>query len=171
MARITNRVCRKKICILTVHIMAGLLSLYQVACADELGSGRLFFSEKERVGLDALRKTGKPPQVLAAKKKKKELPPPPRIKVNGLVIRSNGKNVAWLNGVQVDADSSGQQQGMRVDVHSHAAQGEVEVHIASRNRSILLKPGQSADTVDFKAVEGDNPDETRIQQIPTPQVD
>lgn len=77
------------------------------AAADPPVIGRLFTTPSERAGLDRLRDAGgqapapAPAQDLSAVEAQPAPPPPPPpepIAVTGIVTRSDGKSVVWING-------------------------------------------------------------------------
>lgn len=104
---------------------------------DELG--RLFFTPQERLRLDRQRLYGEDKET-AEKKKEAEAPVPELIAVDGLILRSDGKNTVWLNGSR-----QLQQPGVRVEsdkLHGLA----VPIRLINGDRQFYLKPGQRIDT-------------------------
>lgn len=78
------------------------------AAAEPPRIGRLFTTPAERAGLDRLRDAGgrapepelaQGPAVVEAQPAPAPPPPPEPIAVTGIVTRSDGKSVVWVNGV------------------------------------------------------------------------
>lgn len=84
-----------------------LFSAAGYAAAEPPDIGRLFTTSAERAGLDRLRDAGgrqaapEPVQATAVVEAQPAPPPPPPpepISVTGIVTRSDGKSVVWING-------------------------------------------------------------------------
>lgn len=116
-----------------------------VAQAQDLG--RLFTTPEERETLEALRRQPPKPQTEAAPvvtPTVESAPVVPNVTMNGLVRRSRGPAMVWVNGVtslEGDLDS----QGIAVDVG--ALRGTtLPVRIGNAPLAVGLKPGQTYDT-------------------------
>jgi hypothetical protein len=127
---------------------AGLFALATFAAVVEAQElGRLFTTPEERDMLEALRRQPPKPQAEATPVVPpvvKPTPVPPNVTMNGLVRRSRGRGMAWVNGVtslEGDLDA----QGIAVDVG--ALRGTtLPVRIGNAPSAVGLKPGQTYDT-------------------------
>ena len=128
--------------------ITGLLALAAFAAvgqAQELG--RLFTTPEEREMLEALRRQPPKPQAEATPVVPpvvKPAPVAPNVTMNGLVRRSRGRGMVWVNGVtslEGDLDA----QGIAVDVG--AMRGTtLPIRIGNAPLAVGLKPGQTYDT-------------------------
>jgi len=127
---------------------AGLFALAAFAAAGQAQDlGRLFTTPEEREMLEALRRQPPKPQTEAAPvvtPTVKSAPVVPNVTMNGLVRRSRGRGMGWVNGVtslEGDLDA----QGIAVDVG--AMRGTtLPVRIGNAPLAVGLKPGQTYDT-------------------------
>jgi len=127
---------------------AGLFALAAFAAVVEAQElGRLFTTPEERDMLEALRRQPPKPQAEATPVVPpvvKPAPVPPNVTMNGLVRRSRGRGMVWVNGVtslEGDLDA----QGIAVDVG--ALRGTtLPVRIGNAPSAVGLKPGQTYDT-------------------------
>ena len=125
-------------------------------CAAESRIGRLFSTVEQRIELDRLRDRPavEPVAEPAASEPEVEprlvLDPEPRrnatplvVTVNGLVIRSDGHHLAWIDGVEagVEATTPG---GADIEV-DRAQGGRVRIRLPERGVHVELKPGQTID--------------------------
>ncbi|MGH8570573.1 MAG: hypothetical protein ACREXU_21850 [Gammaproteobacteria bacterium] len=128
--------------------ITGLLALAAFAAivqAQDLG--RLFTTPEEREMLEALRRQPPKPQAEAAPvvtPAVESAPVAPNVTMNGLVRRSRGRGMVWVNGVtslEGDLDA----QGIEIDVG--ALRGTtLPVRIGDAPLAVGLKPGQTYDT-------------------------
>lgn len=125
-----KNICRLRFSVTTLILVVG--------CSPVLNAetlGRLFTTPAQRAYIDQFKsryiKGEKIQPVLHsapnAKKSKPSVEMP--VTYNGLVKRSNGKNVVWVNGVLVDSEQS------QKDEHQVKVLGEV-----SRDNSVVVKP-------------------------------
>ncbi len=127
---------------------AGLFALVAFAAAGQAQDlGRLFTTPEEREMLEALRRQPPKPQAEAAPLVAPTVEPTPvapNVTMNGLVSRSRGRGMVWVNGVtslEGDLDA----QGIAVDVG--AMRGTtLPVRIGDAPLAVGLKPGQTYDT-------------------------
>jgi hypothetical protein len=127
---------------------AGLLALGAFATVVQAQDlGRLFTTPEEREMLEALRRQPPKPQTEAAPVVTPTVefaPVVPNVTMNGLVRRSRGRGMVWVNGVtslEGDLDA----QGIAVDVG--ALRGTtLPVRIGNAPLAVGLKPGQTYDT-------------------------
>ncbi|MBA2592714.1 MAG: hypothetical protein M3495_20470 [Pseudomonadota bacterium] len=127
-----------------------------VAQAQDLG--RLFTTPQEREMLEALRRQPPKPQTEAAPvvaPAVESAPVVPNVTMNGLVRRSRGRGMVWVNGVtslEGDLDA----QGIAIDVG--ALRGTtLPVRIGNAPLAVGLKPGQTYDTGEAEVREGYQP--------------
>ena len=116
-----------------------LLNFSQPIRADWL---RLFTTPQERAKLDKALEP--PPRITKSiKKSKPSGPQPPRyITFNGLVKYSQGRSTVWING-----HNDLNQPGFKVKLND-STQSTVSIHLPNTKQPILLKPGQTVDTLD-----------------------
>jgi hypothetical protein len=127
---------------------AGLFALIAFAAtAQAQDLGRLFTTPEEREMLEALRRQPPKPKIEAAPivtPTVESAPVVPNVTMNGLVRRSRGRGMVWLNGVtslEGDLDA----HGIAVDVG--ALRGTtLPVRIGNAPLAVGLKPGQTYDT-------------------------
>ena len=127
---------------------AGLFVLAAFAAAGQAQDlGRLFTTPEEREMLEALRRQPPKPQAEAAPvvtPTVESTPVVPSVTMNGLVRRSRGRGMVWVNGVtslEGDLDA----QGIAVDVGAmHGT--TLPVRIGNAPLAVGLKPGQTYDT-------------------------
>lgn len=124
--------------------------------------GRLFSTPMERELLDELRNA--PPPVAPAPAPVVEAPPEPvlvrepeppevqNVRIDGLVLRSDGRNVIWVNGSAVQSGAS-TYDGVRVEA-KRAAGGSVRVVHAEGSSAAELRPGESVEFVGGQIVSG-----------------
>lgn len=125
-------------------------------CAAESRIGRLFSTVEQRIELDRIRDrpavepVAEPAAVEVEAEPRLVLDPEPRrnatslvLTVNGLVIRSDGHHLAWVDGVEagVEATTSG---GADIEV-DRAQGGRVRIRLPERGVHAELKPGQTID--------------------------
>ena len=150
------------------RLLAGLLGIAVLAfasafdCPAESRIGRLFSTVEQRIELDRLRDrpAAEPVTEPAASEVEPEaapglaLDPEPApepdatslmVTVNGLVIRSDGHRLAWVDGVEagVEAMTHG---GIGIEVDRTSA-GRVRIRLPERGVHAELKPGQTIDVV------------------------
>ena len=152
------------------RLLAGLLGIAVLAfasafdCPAESRIGRLFSTVEQRIELDRLRDrpAAEPVAEPAASEAEPEvepevepgfaLDPEPEpdatslmVTVNGLVIRSDGHRLAWVDGVEagVEAMTHG---GIGIEVDRTSA-GRVRIRLPERGVHAELKPGQTIDVV------------------------
>ena len=100
---------------------------------DERLLGRLFTSPAERQKIDSENR-GDVPQVSSSRIV------PSSISVNGIVIRSKGKNSVWVNGKR----ASGNEMVGGVKVFSKSvSKDNVTIPVLVDGKSVKIKPGQS----------------------------
>lgn len=135
--------------LLALLVAAGALVPPAAARAQTPVLGRLFTTPAERRTLDEARrrfeehKTEKPtPAHKLAVEKPKE-PVVPEVSVGGVVLRSDGHDVAWINGASLPGGTL-TPQGIRV-VPSPAEGGSVRIELPDGGKSIDLRPGQKID--------------------------
>ena len=129
-------------------------------CTAESRIGRLFSTVEQRIELDRLRDNPVVEQVAepAASKVEPEAEPPiaPEpdpdpggdatslvVTVNGLVIRSDGHRLAWVDGIEAGAEVTAP-GGAGIEVR-RARGGHVRIRSPERGVDAELKPGQTID--------------------------
>jgi hypothetical protein len=134
---------------LTDHSIILLLSnLYLTPVLAEDNIGRLFFSERERTEIQKLRFNTQQDNT----QNKPKLLLPEQITVNGLVIRSQGKNTAWING-EKDLHKTGL-PGLRIDIDNlNQRETDIPITIINGEKQAYVSPGQHMDTATGERLE------------------
>ena len=122
--------------------------------------GRLFYTPEQRAALEEARRRNIRAEEQAAEASKKPRPDGPRtVTLNGVVRRSDGESVIWVNGKPVENEIN---DGMRVRLTPD--QSGVTVHDTEKGRTVRLKVGQHANLLTGKVEEN----YTRRQVQPPP---
>ncbi len=112
--------------------------------------GRLFMTVEERLRLDEarLRYATRPPEMVAEPAPAEPEPTPEpvvsAITVNGLVVRSSGRNVSWINGTPVFSGET-TVEGIRVEPEGRGHRSAVRLILPSGTDTNPVKPGQRID--------------------------
>ncbi|MEO8628216.1 MAG: hypothetical protein ABI612_08945 [Betaproteobacteria bacterium] len=110
--------------------------------AQEAPLGRLFLTPQQRAALDNARRYKIRAQAVAATvDSRPRIPAARSVVINGLVQRSDGESVIWVNGKPTDGQMA---DGTRVTVAGDS-HGSVVVRDPERGRRIGLRVGQRAD--------------------------
>lgn len=112
-------------------LLLSLTMLFNAAYAQP-EIGRVFFSKQERAELDRLRSSSTPGEMTTASEPVTQEP----LRVDGVVQRSNGSAVAWING-ETWQEAGARGAGKRVPLTAPVQAG---------GRSVRLKVGQEIDT-------------------------
>jgi len=144
---------RPKLCVL-----AGLLGsavLNSAAAADSHAQtriGRLFSGPQQRIELDRLRNHpdfGMDAAPVAGRTGGEFRPEIQRgpsalaVKFNGIVVRSDGHRVAWIDGVET-AEGETTPTGVRIGA-DHTPGGRLRIRLSHGRTSAVLEPGQFVD--------------------------
>jgi len=115
----------------------------------ELPLGRLFFTPAQRAALDEARRKNIRAEELAVQSASKPKAPQPRdVVVNGLLMRSDGMAVIWVNGKAVENET---RDGLRVS--PTASRESVVLRDPAKGRALRLKVGQRADLLSGRVQE------------------
>jgi hypothetical protein len=116
-----------------------LLAAVTIAArAAEQQLGRLFYTPAQRAALeDARRRNIKTEALSAEATRKPREPKPQELIVNGVLLRSDGQSIAWINGKPTEGDAG---EGLRVRHTSRA--NEVLVYDADKGQTVEVKVGQ-----------------------------
>ena len=129
-------------------------------CLAESRIGRLFSTVEQRIELDRVRdrpaveRVAEPaasgiepapePHPTLDPESERDAPVPP-VTVNGVVLRSDGHHLAWVDGVEVGAGAQAPRRaGVEVD---RAPGGRIRLRWPQRGVQVDLKPGQTIDVV------------------------
>ena len=112
--------------------------------------GRFFFTPTERAQLDLARAQNRTPQ-LKPTEPADTGPAPQVLTYSGIVRRSDGKSVLWLNNRPVDEKEALAGFAVKGRIHSD---GGVTVQVPQTGRSIDLKVGQSVELNSGTVAEG-----------------
>ena len=146
--------------------LAGLLGSAVVAlapafdCDAQSRIGRLFSTAEQRIALDRLRDRPAVEQVAAPAASEAEVEPEPEpdiafepgperdapalsVTVNGVVLRSDGHRLAWVDGVETGAGAT-TPGGVGIEV-DRTPGGRVRIRLPERGVHADLKPGQTID--------------------------
>jgi hypothetical protein len=118
--------------VLGLLAIAILVALPPAVQAQSLG--RLFLTPAQRAALD-LRRASRLPDKPAA-----VIVESPTARINGQVVRSDGRSTVWVNGAPVREGS--QSEGLRVTPTSRTAES-VSLAIGEGDRRVELKVGES----------------------------
>jgi hypothetical protein len=122
------------------------LALVALAAAGPAGSaqpiGRLFFTPAERAQLDNARAQKRVPQPAAAAQPVDTRPETQVVTYNGIVRRSDGKSILWLN--NKPADEKEALSGLAITGRVKA-DGGVTLQVPGSGSSVDLKVGQRAE--------------------------
>ncbi len=130
---------------------------------------RLFTTPEERAVLNA----GRPPKITdppptgvkLVKPGPLELEPPLHITFNGLMTRSQGPAMVWINGSKIN-ESNKVQQGFIVEIDKMYGV-TVPIFLSRARQRCFLKPGQTLNTQNkrlqenFEPVKQENPEEVK----------
>jgi len=132
--------------VLGLLLFAVLVALPPALHAQSLG--RLFLTPAQRAALD-LRRASRVPDKPAA-----VIVESPTARINGQVVRSDGRSTVWVNGAAVREGS--QTEGLRVAPASSTAES-VSLSIGEGDRQVELKVGESMnrDTGEVRDLVGD----------------
>ncbi|MBI2311783.1 MAG: hypothetical protein HYU77_04675 [Betaproteobacteria bacterium] len=129
---------------MTVARLLAVLLVLLPGAAQAQGLGRLFFSPDQRVVLENLK--GRPSVPLAQLSE--------TITINGLVQRSDGKSIVWINGVPQVAGQQASGAGL---AGKPASAASVPVIVPGSGKTLSLKVGQSVDVSTSAVREGQPP--------------
>ena len=136
-------------------LVAGSLLLFgATVCAQEAPLGRLFLTPEQRAALDNARRN----KIRAEATRKPRASQVARdVRVDGVVKRSDGESVVWINGKAVEDETV---DGMRVAPLA-GTQSSIVVRDPDKGRVLKLKVGQRADLLTGKITE--NYESRRVQ--------
>ncbi len=126
--------------------------------------GRLFLTPEQRAALDNARRNKIRSEAVAAAVVKTPKPPAARsVLINGVVKRSDGETIVWVNGKPIEGETP---DGMQFQVAPQAQAGTVLVREPDKGRRVEIKIGQQVDLVTGRVKE---PFERRPQTaVPAP---
>lgn len=126
-----------------------LLAVAGNGMAADATLGRLFYTPEQRAALEEARRRNIRAEEQAAEASKKPKPDGPRtVTLNGVVRRSDGESVIWVNGKPIENEVN---DGMRVRLTPD--QSGVTVHDTEKGRTVRLKVGQHANLLTGKVEE------------------
>lgn len=113
--------------------------------------GRLFFTPDERAQLDVARTQKKPTQLASTEEAPPAAPPPPQIVTyGGIVRRSDGRAMLWINNQLVDEKDALSALNVKGRVR---ADGAVTIQVPQSTATIDVKVGQSVEVHSGKVAE------------------
>lgn len=125
-------------------LLCALIVLAAPAFAQDAPLGRLFLTPEQRAALDHARRNKIRAETVAAAVVKQPKPPAARsVLINGVVKRSDGETIVWVNGKPVEGETP---DGMKFQV---GPQGESSVMVREpdHGRRVEIKVGQQVDLV------------------------
>lgn len=148
---------------LFVALAGALLASTVLAAQPPLG--RFFFTPAERAQLDVARieKQKPAPQVAAAEAPPEPLPVPQTVTYGGIVRRSDGKSMLWINNRMVDERDALTGLNLRGRVR---ADGAVTLQVPQTGSSVEVKVGQSVEVHTGRVAEGKRNDEPESAKEP-----
>ena len=139
-------------------MMRGLFTLsLALVCSAAHGSesiGRLFFTPQERAQLDWARTHKQRPQTVVPAELAEVAPAPHVITYDGIVRRSDGKAILWLNSRVAEEKEA--LSGLPVTGRVRS-DGAVTLHVPQSGANVDLKVGQRAELHTGRVVEGRAP--------------
>ena len=132
---------------MTLRILAAVVLALAAAPAGAQELGRLFMSPEQRAALDARRKARVPDKPAAA-----PTAASPTTRLDGYVVRSEGRSTVWVNGESVQDGSA---EALRDP--GRGGEGRVRVPAGDSGARVGLKPGEVLDrgTGEVRDVIGD----------------
>lgn len=119
--------------IITILILFTAHSLSWAIEYDESALGLLFTTPIERQSIDNAKRHDVPQESLRRVT-------PTNVKINGIVIRSNGGSTAWVNGKQTSGNNTA--AGVKVMTRL-VSNTDKKIPVLVDGKSIKIKPGQS----------------------------
>ena len=158
-------------------MMAGLIpALALVAGSHAQPSiGRLFSTPEQRAELDRIRRDAEAageetPDTLNSPLETQygsEIAPRAgTVTIDGIVLRSDGHGVVWVNGVEVAAGTT-TPGGVRVGA-VHARDRHVRIRLPGRQMGTELEPGQTIDIVSGRVLDAYEPRSTASREAVSP---
>jgi len=123
------------------------------AQVDRPAIGRLFYTPAERAALDVAR-VQKPVAQVAAEEAPEAPPPPQVVSYGGIVRRSDGKSMLWINNRLVDEKEALAGLSLKGKVRPD---GAVTLQVPETGRTIEIKVGQSVEVQTGKIAETRKP--------------
>ena len=129
-------------------LMAAVMASFTMKPAYADGLGRVFFTPAERKLINKARESYDPTrqEIIVKEGPAPEVAPPPAplpdLAVNGVVIRSSGRNATWINGAGM---LSGEQTGEGIRVEASEDGRTVRFILPGGSDTGPIKPGQMLD--------------------------
>jgi len=124
-------------------LIAWLILAPSPVTGADFSVGRLFFTPREREEMNQMRRQFKQNPPVAHTETEPPPPLPPHLTLNGIVVRSQGKNVIWLNQQQNLQETD--LPGLRIEASASNGVG-LPIHLINGDLPLVLKPGQRLDT-------------------------
>ncbi len=124
----------------TLLLVAGLPAMAPVQADDDLG--RLFTTPEQRARIEARRQGRAPVETPVAVVD--------RLRVDGIMISSDGRRRVWINGAGVAPDAPGSEVSLFRD-------GRVRLELDAKGTRRDLRPGQVLDRITGEVHEGYQP--------------
>lgn len=123
--------------------LLALLATPATAQHQEAPLGRLFLTPEQRAALDNARRNKIRAEAVAGAVVKKPKPPAARsVLINGVVKRSDGETIVWVNGKPIENETP---DGMQFHVAPQTQGGTVLVREPEKGRRVEIKVGQQVD--------------------------
>lgn len=116
--------------------------------------GRLFYTPSERAQLDLARMQKKPPTQAAAAEPVEQPPAPQVFTYGGLVRRSDGRQMLWINNRLVDEKEALAGMSLKGKVRPD---GAVTLQVPNSSATVEVKVGQSVEVYSGKVAETRKP--------------
>jgi len=138
---------RRVLALITGFALFGIGAAAPIAHAQSLG--RLFLTPQQRAALD-VRRASRVPDKPAAE----VVVESPTARIDGQVVRSDGRSTVWVNGLPLREGS--RNEGLRM-TPAPAAADSVTLSVGDSERSVRLKVGESMnrDTGEVRDMLGD----------------
>ncbi len=147
---------RRVLALITGFALFGIGAAAPIAHAQSLG--RLFLTPQQRAALD-VRRASRVPDKPAAE----VVVESPTARIDGQVVRSEGRSTVWVNGLPLREGS--RNEGLRM-TPAPAAADSVTLSVGDSERRVRLKVGESMnrDTGEVRDILGDG--EVRVSGAP-----
>jgi hypothetical protein len=128
---------------LWVLSVLALLATPAIAQQQDTPLGRLFLTPEQRATLDNARRNKIRAEAVAGAVVKTPKPPAARsVLINGVVKRSDGETIVWVNGKPIESETP---DGMQFQVAPQTQGGTVLVREPEKGRRVEIKVGQQVD--------------------------
>ncbi len=132
-------------------MLIGFFILLPSTGMAEQAMGRLFFTPEQRARMDVARQQERSIKFEVELEPEASAPPPANLTLNGVITRSDGRTIMWIN----NKIQGGEKAGLDAIIPGQGKNtGQVSVATPDAKRAIQLKVGQSVDMSSGQVEEG-----------------